>query len=198
MRTDFYNDDPQRVWQTQPTETATMNATLIKQRMQQLHAKTRRQRLRTLAGPLATAFFYVFCIKQFPPLRQMLHPVFAFALAWSIAGLYFLNQGKQSGVTPEDMGFSTGLEFCRREMERQRDYVRGGLLWSFGPIFLAIVTFLLALAAIAGRAIFSNGMPLITLVVVWIAAYFWMRVRQQREIQREIDELNDIARENRR
>ncbi len=36
------------------------------------------------------------------------------------------------------------------------------------------------------------------LVVIWIAAYFVIRMREQRELQREIDELNDIERENRR
>ena len=41
-------------------------------------------------------------------------------------------------------------------------------------------------------------MPFMTLVVVWIAAYFVIRMREQRELQREIDELNDIERDNSR
>jgi preprotein translocase subunit YajC len=40
-------------------------------------------------------------------------------------------------------------------------------------------------------------MPFLILVVVWIVAYFMMRVGQQRELQREIDDLNDIERQNR-
>jgi hypothetical protein len=51
---------------------------------------------------------------------------------------------------------------------------------------------------IAGPGIFPNATPFLTLVVVWIAAYFVIRVREQRELRREVDELDDIERENRR
>jgi len=94
------------------------------------------------------------------------------------------------------MGFSTGLEFCRREIERQRDYLRRVVLWGFGPVILAIGTFVLALALAAGRGIFPKAMPFMTLVVVWIVAYFAIRMRQQRGLQREIEELNKIETEN--
>jgi Flp pilus assembly protein TadB len=102
-----------------------------------------------------------------------------------------------SAGVPEDAGFSAGLEFCRREIERQRDYLRRIVLWGFGPVLLAIGTFILALAMVAGRGIFPNAMPFMALVVIWIAAYFVIRMRQQRGLQREIDRLNDIERENR-
>jgi hypothetical protein len=38
-------------------------------------------------------------------------------------------------------------------------------------------------------------MPFLTLVVVWIAAYLVVRMRDQRKLRREIDELNDIERQ---
>lgn len=170
----------------------------IRQKARELHAKTRRQLFGTLAMPLVVGFFYAFGIKQFPQMQRVLQPLFAFALVWSLAGLYFLNRGKWSEAMPGDAGFSAGLEFCRREIERRRDYFRRVLLWSLGPMLLAIGTFLIALAMIAGRQIFPNAMPFMTLVVVWMAAYFVIRVRQQRELQREIDELNAIERENSR
>ncbi|MGI8744197.1 MAG: hypothetical protein ACR2NN_16810 [Bryobacteraceae bacterium] len=196
MRDDFHGDDLRTIWQNQPTEASTMTLEKIRQKARELHAKTRRELLGTLTVPLVVALFYAFGIKQFPPLQQVLQPLFAFALAWSLAGLYFLNRGKWSGAMPGDSGFSAGLELCRREIERRRDYFRHVLLWSFGPVLLVIGTFILALAIVAGRGIFPNAMPFIMLVVVWIAAYFVIRVRKQRELQREIDELNDIEREN--
>jgi len=138
-------------------------------------------------------------MKEFAPLRQVLQPLFAIALAWSLAGLYFLNRGMWSAVMPGDAGLSTGLEFCRREIERQRDLVRRVLLWTFGPIMLTIGTFILALAMVStkDRGLFPNGLPFLIAIVVWIFAYFTIRVREQRELQREIDELNDIETENR-
>ena len=138
-------------------------------------------------------------MKEFAQLRQMLQPFFALALAWSLAGLYFLNRGMWSAVMPGDAGISTGLEFCRREIERQRDLVRRVLLWTFGPIMLAIGTFILALAMVStkDKGLFPNGLPFLIAIVVWIFAYFTIRVREQRELQREFDELNDIETENR-
>ena len=170
----------------------------IREKARGLHAKTRKQFLGTLAGPLVVAFFYAFGVKQFPSLQHVLQPLLALALVWSLAGLYFLNRGKWSAAMPGDAGFSAGLEFCRREIERQRDYFRRIVLWQFAPIVLAIGTFILALAIVAGRKVFLNAIPFMTLVVLWIAAYFVIRVRQQRGLQREIDELNGIERENSR
>jgi hypothetical protein len=67
-------------------------------------------------------------------------------------------------------------------------------------VLLAIGTFILALVKIGGRGwgIFPDAMPFTVVVVIWIAAYFVIRMREQRELQREMDELNDIERENRR
>ena len=59
-----------------------------------------------------------------------------------------------------------------------------------GPWGLAIVS--------TDRGLFPNGLPFLTLVVVWVFVYFVIRVREQRELQREIDELNDIASDNSR
>jgi hypothetical protein len=198
MRGDPSENDPRTIWQNQPAEPSVMTLEIIRQKMRELRAKTRRQLLGTLTGPLAVTFFYVFCIKQFPGQQQRLQPLFVLALVWSLAGLYFLIRGKWSGGMPEDAGFSAGLEFCRREIERRRDYFRRVLVWGAGPVLLAIATFVLALALGAGRGILPKATPFMTLVVLWIAAYVVIRARQLRELQRELDELNTIYRENSR
>jgi hypothetical protein len=198
MRGDLPADRAKAAWLDQPTETPTMTLKLIQQRSRDLRAKTRRKLLGTLAAPLAVGFFYAFGVKEFTAPRQVLQPLFAFALGWSLAGVYFLNRGLWSRVMPGDAGFSTGLQFCRQEIERQRDLVRRALLWSFGPVMLAIATFVLALAMVGtkDRGIFPNGVPFLIVVIIWIAAYFIIRLREQRALQREIDELNDLEREN--
>jgi hypothetical protein len=153
----------------------------------------------TLAGPLAAGIFYGYSMKEFAGLRQALQLPFAFAFVWSLAGLYFLNRGMWSAVMPGDAGLSTGLEFCRGEIGRQRDLVRRVLVWSFGPVMMAIGTFIVALAIVSTRerGIFPNGLPFLTLLVVWIVSWFVIRLRDQRELQRELDELNDIEMEKR-
>jgi hypothetical protein len=177
-----------------------MTQKLIRSKARELQAKTRRHLLGTVAAPLAVAFLYAFGIREFPPLEHVLHPLFTFALVWSLVGLYFLNRGMWSIVMPGDAGLSTCLEFCREEIERRRRLLRRLLLWSFGPVLLAIGTFILALALIGSKdkGIFPNGLPFLALVVIWIFGYFVMRVREQRELKREIDELNDLERDNNR
>jgi hypothetical protein len=198
MRGELPGDGPKDIWLNQPTEKPTVTSKLIQQRSRNLRARTRRKLLGTLAGPLASSLFYAYGMKEFASLRQMLQPLFAIALAWSLAGLYFLNRGMWSAAMPEDAGFSTGLEFCRREVERQRDLVRRVLLWTFGPIMLTIGIFILALAIVStrDRGLFPNGLPFLIAIVVWIFAYFTIRFREERELQREIDELNDVEDEN--
>ena len=124
-----------------------------------------------------------------------MNTVFAFALAWSLAGLYFLNRGMRPGAMPADAGFSTGLEFCRQAIERQRGYFRRVLLWSFGPLAVAVLTTVVTLAVLAGNGSLVRAMPLMVLTVGWVAAYLVGRVRQQRKLQREADELSGIEKE---
>lgn len=200
MPNEIRGDDPRTIWQNQPTESFVMPLEEIRQKARGLHARTRRKLLGTLAVPLNIALFYGFGFKEFPPLRPMLNPLLGFALAWSLIGLYFLNRRMWSAVMPGDAGFSPGLELCRGEIERQRDILRRVLLWSFGPVLLAIGTFILALAMVGsrGRGIFPNALPFLIVVVVWVLAYFVIRFRDQRQLQRELDELNEIDRLNRR
>jgi len=193
MRDDFPEKDPRTIWQNQPTEPSVMTLDTVRKKVRELHVKTRRQLLGNFAVPIIIAAFYAFGRKHFPGLQ----PLFAFAIAWSLAGLYFLNRGMWSEPMPGDAALSTGLEFYRREIERRRYLIRRVLLWSFGPVLLAIGTFIVALAKIGGRdrPIFPNALPFLTLVLIWIAAYFVIRIREQRELQREIDALDKIERD---
>jgi len=198
MPDDLSGNGPKNIWLNQPKETSTVTIKLIQQKSRDLRTRTRRKLLGTIVGPLGIGLFYAVSMKEFAPLQKMLQPMFAVAFLWSVVGLYFLNRGMWSVNAPADMGFSTGLDFCRREISRQRDLVRRILLWLFGPLLLSIGTFILALAMVstAERSIFPNGLPFLILLVIWIAAYFIIRLREQRELQREFDELNDIEREN--
>ena len=196
MRDDSPENDPRTVWQNQPTEPSTMSLEKNRQKVRELHAKTRKQLLGNFALPLIVATFCGVGMKLFPALQ----PLFGLAIAWSLAGLYFLNRGMWSAAMPGDAALSSGLEFYRREIERRRRLFRRMLQWGFGPVLLAIGTFILAIVkmGVRDRRVFPNAMPFMTLVVIWIGAYFVMRMREQRELQREIDQLNDIERENRR
>jgi uncharacterized membrane protein len=40
--------------------------------------------------------------------------------------------------------------------------------------------------------------PFLVLLALWLVGVFVVRMRQRRELQREIEELNDVERENKR
>lgn len=188
-------NSPQEIWQSQSAERNTMTLKLIEWKARDLHAKTRKKLLGTLVGPLLVGLLYGFAWKEFPAQRGMLDPLFVCALVWSLAGLYFLRRGLQSTTWPSDAGLAGGLQFCLGELQRQRELVNRSLLWSFGPLALAIATFFLALALIE-RGFFSKALPFVILVVVWICFYFAGRLHAQRGLKYEINELREFERGN--
>jgi 4-amino-4-deoxy-L-arabinose transferase-like glycosyltransferase len=192
MQNDSSANDPRKIWQNQPKETSTVTLKMIRMKVQDLRTKTRRQLWRSWAGPLVVGFLAAFGIKTANGLYPILEAAFVFAIVWSLAGLYFLNRGMRSEAMPGDAALSTGLEFYRREIERQRALHGRGLLWSFGPIVLALGAFILLGVIVAGVKIFPNGMPFLILVAVWFVAVFVIRMQGRRELQREIDDLKDI------
>jgi hypothetical protein len=189
------DDDPRKIWQSQPKEPTEMTLKMIRWKVQELHAKTRKQLVGSLVMPIVIIGLYGYATKQFNyPVVQWL---FALAIVWSLAGVYFLNRGMWSAAMPGDAALSTGLEFYRREVERRCDLFRRVLWCSFLPIVLFIGTFILAVAKSGGSKTLPKAMPFITLVVVWIGAVFVLRMREQHELRREIDELNEIEKESR-
>jgi len=61
-------------------------------------------------------------------------------------------------------------------------------VWVFGPVIPAIGTFILTMAMVAGRKNLSNAIPFEILSVGWAVAFLVIRAREQRDLQREINE----------
>ena len=120
-------------------------------------------------------------------------------MAWSIAGQYFLNRGLWSEPKPEDAASIVSLQSYRREVERRRFLFSRVLRWNLGPVLLAIATWILlsVRVGILDRTTLPKAAPFLTLMAVWLAAVVVIRMRQQRELQREIDDLDEIERANR-
>jgi hypothetical protein len=103
---------------------------------------------------------------------------------------------------PEDAAMSTGLESYRREVERRRSLFGRFMLWLFGPAVFAIATLIVLILSLGESGISLRGAllkmtPFLTLLVIWLVGVFVIRMRERRKLQRELDELNDIERENR-
>ena len=200
MRNESPGNDPRAMWQHQPTEASAMTSESIRQKARELHVMTRRRLLQNMALPVVIVGFYSFGISRFhdPVLRIL----FAIAIAWSLAGAYFLNRGMWSAMLPGDVGMATGLASYRREVERRRSLHRRFLVWAFGPAAFAVAALIMLILNLgAGRGFSTRGSllkmtPFLTLLVGWLVGVFVIRMREQRELRREIERLNDIERAN--
>jgi hypothetical protein len=196
MRNDSAGNDPKTIWQNQPKEPSTMTMEKIRQKTQELHAKTRKELLRRISVSLGVVALCGYGIARFdgPVIRAAL----ACAIAWSLAGQYFFNRGMWSATLLGDAPSNTGLESYRREVERRR-YLSGRfLLWSLGPVLLALATLIVPLLSLGIRkGMLINMIPFLALVVTWAVSVFVIRMRDQRALRREINDLDDIERANR-
>lgn len=195
MRNDSLSSDPKVIWQNQPTEPSAMTLEKIRQKTQELHAKNRLALLKSLTAPLVLVFFFALDVRHLPD--PELRPVFASAIGWSLVGLYFLNRGMRSMMLPEDSALSSGLGLYRREVEQQSYRFRRFVLWSLGPVLLAVATLVFSIVktAIGGRGIF-NAFPFLGLLVLWIIGVVVIRIQDQRVLRQEIKELRDIEKAN--
>ena len=198
MRNDFLGGDPRKLWQNQPTEPSSMTLEKIRLKARELQLKTRRELFANVAmGLLAVAISSPGMLRA-PELGLQL--AFALAILWALAGQYFLHQGMWSATLPGDAALSTGFEFYRREIERRRSLLGRVLQWSLGPVALSVGVWILALIRIAA----DRGLPVRTVIpfsaifAAWIIAAVIRSFQGQRELQRELDELNNLEKENSR
>jgi hypothetical protein len=169
---------------------------MIRRRAQKLHAKTVRERLGSLAGPVCTIVLFALGIALGSnPLQRV---AFATAVAWSLAGAFVLNRGMWQGSLAGDAALATGLEFCRREIERGIYVQRQFLLWVFAPIILALGALVVPQmgSGFGSGGTIAKMSPFLTLLTLWIIGVFVIRRLRWKQLHREIDELNDIEKEN--
>jgi hypothetical protein len=195
MQDHFQNRDEnasKKIWQSQPTEKSTMTLEMIRQRAQELHAKTRRELYANIIMTLM-----IVAISGFGSMHThdwVLRFAFVIAVVWAVAGQYFLHRGMWAMTSPEEMALIAGLDFYRREVNRRRTLLGRVLQWSLGPIVLSIGALSLVLTETAwnlGRSA-TVMFPFCASVFIWIVAVFVLRSHSQRELQREIAEVNNI------
>ncbi len=161
-----------------------MTIETVRQKIRDLRISKRRTLVGAIALVALAAVFYAFGIIAFPAMRIP----FTLEMAWAAAGAYFVNHGTRSATMPGDAAWSTGIEFYRGSLNRRRTQIRRALVWFLAPVLLAIGTFLVALAQVAN--IFQKAMPFMALVAVWVVAYLVIWLREQSELRREIEELD--------
>jgi type II secretory pathway component PulM len=185
-------NDPKQIWQNQPREMSGKTLEkMIQRRARELNAKTRGELITMVALLLLTVAFSVFgIVKAHGPIQRI---AFAATIVWALASLYAVNRGMWSRMLPGDAGVTTGLQFYRRELAQRRSLLGRSWGWTLGPLLLPIATFF---APLVSREQLPKILPFVSLLVVWIVAFFLIRVHTRKGLQCEIDELDEIEKEN--
>jgi hypothetical protein len=187
-------NDPGAIWRNQPEEKTTVDLQkIVNRRTKELQSSTRSEILMSFGAAL---LFVAVMVWRFPPTHNPIQELgFAAVLVWIVISLYrFRHQLWQPDSSPADSVAATGLEYYRQELEQRRDHLRNSWLWH-GPLSLACM---IVVASLVGKTFprpehFKNVLPLVVLLLVWIAFGLKFRRRQANELQREIDEIEPLG-----
>ncbi|MBZ5725354.1 MAG: hypothetical protein LAP87_10180 [Acidobacteriia bacterium] len=186
--------DPGAIWRAQPEEKLAVNlAQIVNRRSAELYSSTRSEILMSISAALL--FVAVMAWRFAPAHDRLLELGFAAVIAWVAISLYRYRHwiGRSDRSRPDTVA-AAGLEYYRRKLERRRDHLRNAWVWH-GPLFLAS---LILLAVLMGKAFpgterLRSVLPLVVLLVLWTAFGLRRRLRQAKEVQAEIDELEPPA-----
>jgi hypothetical protein len=187
------DNDPKKLWQNQPREERIMTLEMIHKKTQMLRARARRELLGNVVTTLLSVAIAWFGFLHTHDLG--FRSAFAASVPWAVLGLYLVHRGMWSAPSPERSPLMTGLEFYRREIDRRRSLLGRLLQWSLGPILLSLGSLILVLTGWT-LSVGKPGavIPFTTLAVIWLVAVFVLRSRDQRELKKEVDQLNQIER----
>lgn len=195
MANEFSADDPIEVWQSQPVEPVYMSIEEIRNKAMKFGSTIQRRNLRETIVAVALIPVFGLFLRWFPT------PVERVGSCLTIAGLlyviYRMNGSAAPKSVPSSGGFDTCVSFHRRELERQRDLLRGIWLWYLAPLVPGILVFNLG---VIGQKI-SPGHPLqwwraapfVVLMVAWFWVVIWLNRRAAQGLQRTIEELDRVA-----
>jgi hypothetical protein len=187
-------NDPGAIWRDQPEERRTVDLEqILKRRTEELYSSTRSEILMSIGAAL---LFVGVVAWRLGSAHDLLEQVgFAAILVWVVISLYWFRYRIRWRPSRPDATAAAGLEYYRGELERRRDHLKNEWLWH-GPLFLACVTLVAILTGhvFSGYQPLRNVLPLLALLVVWTGFGFWRRLRQAKELQREIDDLAPLAR----
>jgi hypothetical protein len=188
-------NDPQKIWQDQPTEPIKMSPEEIRRRVQKFQTKGR---LTVVAQFAIGLFLCVFFTLTFARIHQVVSRIGLGVLnLWILYFIYATYKEFWPTKFAGEATLSTSLEFYRRELEKKRDYSlhvwrRSGLPFCFAGLALLIMPGLIE--AFGAPRLLLNTVPFFTLLVIWFVVFYFTRKRRLQKLQLEIDELKALER----
>jgi hypothetical protein len=191
MPNDSPMDDPQNIWQHQPTEPYRMSADELRRRAHRHQTRARRKALLGIVlgivlGPLWgwNSWKAGYLITR---LGWAVISLWSFYLAWASYRWMW-----PARLRP-DAEVNTCLEFYRSELAKQRRHLRhiwrrSGLTFCFLGMALLVQPGLIQAAHHPGLLV--NTPPFFVLLLVWFILFYRIRQKQERKARQDIDDLS--------
>jgi hypothetical protein len=187
--------DPGALWRSQRIEDYQMNVhRIVNRRARELYSRTRAEVITSVTAPLL--FIAVVAWRFGFASDRVVEWGFALIITWIAISLYAMRRRIWGPREPApDAAAAASMDYYRHELQERRDHLRSLWMWH-GPMVLACIVFL---AAVLGRVWpvyrhMLNALPFVALLLAWSVLNLWKRRRQARELQRELDELDQLRR----
>jgi quinol-cytochrome oxidoreductase complex cytochrome b subunit len=203
MPSDFSRNDPQKIWQSQPTEQFKMSPAELRHRAIARQSRARLEaRFTGIVGLVCTICFAWSFTRAHSVLAQV---GWALLTLWGLYAAYYAYKWiRPAADLPEDAPVQTCLEFYRRELERRRDNLRRRW-WSkrLGwPVVLlgAVMAMVGTGAPQVGGAVPAHpllkALPFFVILAIWAVVFVVMKKKLRGEnLEEEIAELRDFQRD---
>ncbi len=202
MPNEFPMNDPQNIWQKQPTEGFKMSAAELHLKAQKFEKRISRRNLREYVASAIVIAVFGYYISLFP--YTLARAGCVLIIAGTLFVVYMLHKRGAARTMPAGLEFRSCVEFHRKELQRQRDLLRGVWWWYLFPFVPGLIVFSLGglehalkepnASAHAGSIVigFAVQMAVIALVCVGV---WWLNRRAANKLQLRIDALDALEKE---
>ena len=189
-------NDMRSLWQDQRTEPVKMSLAEIRKKAQKFQHRIRWRNLREYGAAVFVVAVFGFYIWHF---HNLFHRIGSgLVIAGTLYVVFQLYKRGSAKTMPADMALITCLDFHRRELERQRDLLRGIWWWYLGPLIPGLIVFTLGGATanpnhpLRAWTLAASSAALGALVFFLIGA---LNQKCARKLQRQIDELDIVEKQ---
>ena len=203
MPSEFPMNDPQNIWQKQPTEAFKMSAAELQIKALKFQKRIMWRNLREYVASAIVIAGFGWYISLFH--STMTRTGCVLIIAATLFAMYTLHKRGGARTMPAELTFRTCVEFHRQELERQRDLVRGVWWWALLPLFLGLIVFSLGRlqeqALMKPNASAHSGAIVINLVLgmvvpaLMFVGLWWLNHRAANKLQQRIDALDALEKE---
>ena len=188
------NDDMRSIWQNQKLEGVHMSVDELRSRAGKFNRRVSWRNAREYIAAVVVIVFFTFCFARTDDLLRRV------GLGLEVAGVayvcwHLLTKGSARQL-PADLGLANSLQFHRRELERQRDLLRGVWRWYLGPMIPGLAILMISGARSNPRHLQHFGLivgvygVLATLLFVFVG---WLNQRGAQRLDQRIRELDSLS-----